>query len=950
MSVYLILLKCLKCAKEFIETCLHNEIFPKILLNVKYVLSFQEPPPAALDFLDKIREIISSAKTKMRTRTFQPSLNDIPEDDYTYYTQSRPHSRSTATAGRLSRVSFKRGVSSQNEVEDLTNRQRMEYENVVSSDPQVGADESFTVDSLDGTSDGGSRASTLKRIAKRVNERGTSLVSEIIRTLDKKNKDSLRSYHSRHQSHRITPDGSFYSNRNSIAKVSAVDLKQYNTDSVSISDDRHSELIKPSLLRSILKDGKDKSDGSSNTFENLCQEMVATFNRIKKYGESKTPVTTLGRRKKLITPPTEGRVQVSPENGDGKVRQWLEGLDKEGLYTDGVIEAAGQQLIVKSEALEKVVISPSMNSLIHSNNLSNTKIEHRIEHGIPEFLNTGANDLKCTAAIENEITENPKIIKVHENTYEEIKLPKNRNIKIDNDYRNCDQEASECSDSDSLDSQTLQTSDDELSHKCNNITSRRKKNPSLIKEFQDDLNTSFDPDTLEKPPKRRVARSRSVIKEKNSDYCYTTESEDIYEGIGRVSTQSINESNAAIICESERNFIDQHIYGTLTCKDVKPPLPPKQCVSPENKSVSPPARPPKISESPPDLPSRRPPLPAKTSKVLSKSNISNDPPVLPSKIKCNYKAPEHFTDNQIPELSDEAAATILLGLQARNSPLSKSLTNSKISNEIDKQLYESGNLHRNETNRSSRSSLIMVKKSTPSSKSDNIFSVQNDCVQPVEERVRGQFILAPEGKSPLSMRSSLSRSGRGSISRSSSADTDGSNKNVKLCQCAKTELEKHFIEKDKTNADTVKKTWRRVIKKTDDATNNGMEKKSIVTSINEEQEKPEECLKCTKQKQEDSGYQSSDSCGSEKSKDSTFYESSCSIDLEGADEPLPDEPSLTNRRSGFGPQIFQKSLSLQHLQDASVPDAYRNFDGSQCSSRSSHSATSIVSVAVGNGV
>ncbi|CAH2042373.1 unnamed protein product, partial [Iphiclides podalirius] len=40
-----------------------------------------EPPPAALEFLTKIREVISIAKHKMAAKRFQPVLNEIPEEE-----------------------------------------------------------------------------------------------------------------------------------------------------------------------------------------------------------------------------------------------------------------------------------------------------------------------------------------------------------------------------------------------------------------------------------------------------------------------------------------------------------------------------------------------------------------------------------------------------------------------------------------------------------------------------------------------------------------------------------------------------------------------------------------------------------------------------------------------------------------------------------------------------
>lgn len=55
----------------------------------KYVLLFlfvlQAPPPAAIEFLTKIREVISIAKHKMAAKRFSPSLVGIPEEDGLLY-------------------------------------------------------------------------------------------------------------------------------------------------------------------------------------------------------------------------------------------------------------------------------------------------------------------------------------------------------------------------------------------------------------------------------------------------------------------------------------------------------------------------------------------------------------------------------------------------------------------------------------------------------------------------------------------------------------------------------------------------------------------------------------------------------------------------------------------------------------------------------------------------
>ncbi|XP_019767405.2 uncharacterized protein LOC109542571 [Dendroctonus ponderosae] len=56
------------------------------------------PPPAALEFLDKIREVIDIAKQKMSTKRYVPTLLHIPEEESNYsvepsYDFSRPSSR-----------------------------------------------------------------------------------------------------------------------------------------------------------------------------------------------------------------------------------------------------------------------------------------------------------------------------------------------------------------------------------------------------------------------------------------------------------------------------------------------------------------------------------------------------------------------------------------------------------------------------------------------------------------------------------------------------------------------------------------------------------------------------------------------------------------------------------------------------------------------------------------
>lgn len=56
-----------------------NEYLVKYL--IVYLFHLQEPPPAALEFLVKIREVIAIAKHKMAAKRFQPVLNQIPEEE-----------------------------------------------------------------------------------------------------------------------------------------------------------------------------------------------------------------------------------------------------------------------------------------------------------------------------------------------------------------------------------------------------------------------------------------------------------------------------------------------------------------------------------------------------------------------------------------------------------------------------------------------------------------------------------------------------------------------------------------------------------------------------------------------------------------------------------------------------------------------------------------------------
>ncbi|KAF2366054.1 hypothetical protein FHG87_003194 [Trinorchestia longiramus] len=902
----------------------------------------QEPPPAALDFLSKIREIISSAKTKMRTKTFQPSLNDIPEDDYTYASQSRPHSRCTSTPRTKSRVSFNIAFSSKEDVEDLTTNSR-EYTNVVSTDPQVSQlDETFTADSLDECSDGGSRASTLRRIAKRVNERGTSFVSEIIKNLDRKNRDgsSEVSYcSSKLNSSQKNAQFVKVHTCHSKSNKSANELRSQARIIVN-SDERQPALIKPSLLRSIMNDGKQKSEEASSSFDNFCQEMMATFNRIKKYGESKTPISTLGKSKSRQSTSNEAEVTESTSSGNCKVEQWLEGLENEIPFDLQSSEEAEQQ--------EDSTSFEDADSLSIEKHYDLTKSVEDIERSKP------TDEIEVTP--ENEIILSPSVLQnfgtmgastpPSENSYEVIDRPVSS--RAEDNCANCcavSEDSQKEAENGTTDSNAIYQREETIHEKS--LAAARNQVSPHASETEDDLNTSYDKETLDRKLKRRNARSRSVLIGKYSDYC-ATDSEDFYDATSGISVQSIATPDSSKYVERDSGLLSS-IEGRIDLKDndyrhdelrsaitrndeaggERPPLPPKLSCSPERHSASPPVRPPKSKRSSPSSSEDKPPLPAKETKIQRKVT----PPSLPAKTKISGKSP--LTNEVIPELSDEAAASILLGLQAHPSALALvSLSreedlNAVVTNPVSPIFYSDSIT---ETQSIKSVTELDLSTSKIGSLKSNFPVVDRQSSTTVsEERIRGQFILASEGKSPMSRKNSLSRSGLGSTPRCSSSDTDISRKKLKLCQCAKTELEKHFIEKGKPDADTIKKTWRRVVKKSDSSQTKSTPWKARLANIEENQSIDNKCSNCTKQKQDDSGYQSSDSSETTKSSTTVDEESSCSIDLD-CSESIDTALTSIKRRSGFGPQIFPKSQSLQHLQEVPVHDVYRSFDGSPCSS------------------
>lgn len=87
------------------------ELFePKLLLN---------PPPTALEMLQKIRDLISIAKLRLRNFRFRPSLVVIPEDDY-FYNDNLRNTCGNVTLAQESRVDFPVDESQEDQVSGST--------------------------------------------------------------------------------------------------------------------------------------------------------------------------------------------------------------------------------------------------------------------------------------------------------------------------------------------------------------------------------------------------------------------------------------------------------------------------------------------------------------------------------------------------------------------------------------------------------------------------------------------------------------------------------------------------------------------------------------------------------------------------------------------------------------------------------------------------------------
>ncbi|KRT78996.1 hypothetical protein AMK59_8558, partial [Oryctes borbonicus] len=68
----------------------------------------QTPPPAAIEFLTKIREVITIAKQKMASKRFSPSLLGIPEEENNYSLESTNEYSQSLNSRRGSMISLKR--------------------------------------------------------------------------------------------------------------------------------------------------------------------------------------------------------------------------------------------------------------------------------------------------------------------------------------------------------------------------------------------------------------------------------------------------------------------------------------------------------------------------------------------------------------------------------------------------------------------------------------------------------------------------------------------------------------------------------------------------------------------------------------------------------------------------------------------------------------------------
>ena len=224
----------------------------------------------------------------MQSKSFQPSLIDIPEDDY-----------SLRTSGATSVASNSR-VSSKTIKEEPKNEDPLYSEFVTNTSKSS---------SLDQIYDQANKPNTLKRLAQRVNTHGQTLVSELKRSLDIKPK---------------LPDAYFNPYPIPNATSDAVSIPQLvKKEKIYATEPTFPELIKPSMLRNAMK--RDKAvENVASTFENFRQEMLVTLNKVR----TVSPLSSLTRSKSNAQ-----NYQSQLSEGDNKVHKWLQTLDEKSIHS-----------------------------------------------------------------------------------------------------------------------------------------------------------------------------------------------------------------------------------------------------------------------------------------------------------------------------------------------------------------------------------------------------------------------------------------------------------------------------------------------------------------------------------------------------------------------------------------------------------------------------------------
>ena len=732
----------------------------------------------------------------MKSRAFQPSLNDIPEDDHTTQrSQSRSASRNT---------SLRQSMRSSSGASLRRHPQKREYENLSDAERET----------IEKTVHNNSEpVGTLERLAQKLSKKGSKVVSEIIGSFDKNDINSIMYGYNRSRNQivpKISKEKSF-GIAEQPSKLSSELAKIKSTEKLS-SGDESPELIKPSVLRSIRNDPRRKSFNSSATFDNFRDEMAATFNMIKNNDDG---IDIKEESCSMVNNSLEPKSSMS---GDHKVRRWLEDLNNgEEEEYEGTVSLSLQENDKTGSSWS--ILSPS--GLGYEGNSS-------------DKLNNTPQEIKESSSTEN--------------TYEEIKFPiKNNDENIDN------------------------MSTDSLSEK-----------DSLNSENLIDRNESIDDYNNVSIQSGMFARSQSRSNQVISPTLYNAGYTESQNSNHETSYRTDNDKDNYYISSNISSRTNNSDRNNNTVEPKPPALPPKSYVKTVGKNDVP-TIPEKSRKAPaPALPVKRqavPPLPSKHSKTFFGSNPLSTLDSVEGLVgvKPNIK-------HDIKNLTPEAAATILHGTKAQ------SIEDSQISSDI-KKVFNRVPSEKQILRKSSKRNFHRTGSKRETSEQDR------SSISSSEERVRGQFILAPEGLSPSrgSFRASSSRSGSESYSSSSK---------LKLCQCAKSELEKHFIDKGKKDADTIKRYWRKM---NVDSSVLDPDKEIDNNDISDQIIKSVPCKRCNKSKQEDSGYQSSGSYDRTKTPiSSACYDSSCSIDL---DTDIPVTNSFINNDDSHRLTFSGKSLS-----------------------------------------